>query len=503
MTVKPWGDEIGLAVPPDYQSIRDQVESWLDKNQGPLLHPLLSIQKKSVAHAVALRYCCIFDDMGLGKTAQALAINAFGGHKTTFILCPNNVKKVWVYEIKKFLGLPQSAIYIGKGSEIVTLPPKVASRYRFIIFNYEACMVAGKTPEIVHTAFLACSHHILDECHYFRNAHSARFMAYFNQLMRRPPHRLTILTGTPVDRTITDAWPYLAMLDLNPKIKERSFLSYFINPTIFSERYARVRPTQQGKPSYMGYKEHMLPEIGAMFGQRVVHRKIEKIVELKKLIIEEKWVKLLNMDLDEVLRKFKAAFSLIHSSQKKMDEWEKKDKTGDMFLAMIQNLRHEIATNKMVHTLEKATEYNKLHGQVIIFSEFVSPIMWLEKALWAWQLKSTVITGSVPHHERETRMKDFKDGKTPFLLATFGVLSEGENLQNARCMVMNDLPWQPLVIKQAQRRIWRIGQDKECYCCLIKNEADIYIERTLAMKGEMVRRLEQIFDKSQIEYKLN
>ena len=498
--MKHWGAEIGGFLPPDFAVIRRQVSEWLAKNGGPLLFPLLEVQKKSVAHAVALRYCCLFDDMGLGKTAQALAINAFGGHDCTLIICPNNVKKVWIAEIKKFLGFPASQVYVGSGAEIVTLPPKIARKYKFIIFNPEALVVAGKTPDVVPAIFKTCKHHILDEAHYFRNAHTAKFICYFNNLIKNPVHRLTVLTGTPIDRCVTDAWPYLAMLDLNPKTEGRPFLTYFLNSTVFAERYATPRSTGQGgKPTYGGYKEHALPEVGEMFGQRVIQRKIQEIVELPPLYTQDILLKL-DIDEEEVQKKFQAAFAFIHKSKKKMEEFEKGEKTDDMFLKVVQKIRHDIAMAKAPSALEMAKKYRGNHGPVIIFSEFIDPLKWIKDAAWKTGLEALLVVGEGMHlRDREENIAKFKEGKTPLLLATFGAMSEGENLQMMQVMILNDLPWQPLVIKQAQRRIWRIGQQKPCFCVTLKCASDVFVEKNIAMKQVMINKLEKMFAEKQKE----
>ena len=69
-------------------------------------------------------------------------------------------------------------------------------------------------------------------------------------------------------------------------------------------------------------------------------------------------------------------------------------------------------------------------------------------------------------------------------------------------MILNDLPWQPLVIKQAQRRIWRIGQDKECFCYIVTSKSDHFVQRALNMKGEMIAKIEADFANAQKVYKL-
>ena len=98
------GRVIGNSLPPLFHEHRAYLDNYLSKT-SPLDAPLLELQKKSVAAATALKYSAIWDDMGLSKTAQALAKNELGNHDCTLILCPNNVKKVWVAEIEKYLGI--------------------------------------------------------------------------------------------------------------------------------------------------------------------------------------------------------------------------------------------------------------------------------------------------------------------------------------------------------------------------------------------------------------
>lgn len=501
MNDETWGDIVGKLIPPDFRKIKEKILKYFQGGgKGPLRLPLLGVQQKSVAHAVGLRYCCLFDDMGLGKTAQALAINAFGGHKSTFILCPNNVKKVWAAEILKFTNTPASKIYIGKGSEITSLPLKVAQRYSYIIFNYESLVVAGKTPKYIPSVFQACQHHILDEAHYLRNAHTARFMSYYLFLRKSPVKRLTILTGTPLDRCINEAFVYLALMDLNPLREEKTFHKYFVNSTMFSERYAKSKVITGNAVStgnYSGYKPAMLPEIGKMFGDSVIRRKIHEVVELKPLRVQEVRVQMRSAETQilEVKERFAKAVSLLMGSNKKQTEWEKKEKGGDAFLKAVQKIRVDIAMEKTVYALDMAVKYYKTYGPVIIFSEFIRPLQAIKTLAFNKGLGSLEVIGEkMKLSEREESVLEFKKKKTPFLLATFGAMSEGENLQEIRTIVMNDLPWQPLVIKQAQRRIWRIGQKDECYCCMIKCDSDYFVERNIAMKQDMILTTDYMFD---------
>lgn len=491
------GSDILQCATPSFQpALRKKVLDFFETEQSKkvLNYELLNIQKKSVAQALSYRYCCIFDDMGIGKTAQALAINTLGGHSTTLILCPNNVKKVWVHEIEKFTGIKAAQVYIGSGRDLVTLPPRIAQRYKFIIFNYESLVVAGKTPKILPSVFQVCSHHILDEAHYLRNAYSKRFMTYLNFLAKAPIHTLTILTGTPIDRCINEFWVYLSMMDLNPHgNRQRKFLNTYQNSCIFSEEFAEPR----GENTFRGYKKDKLPALSDMLGGRFIQRKIQEVVELKPFRFQEVFLPnsyFPNLDMKECVKRFKRVFSLIQKSNSKSDDFEKGEAASDDFIKAAQKIRSELSCVKVKYSYAMAKKYLQSVGPTIVFFEFVQPLHIFAEYARREGLESLKVTGTgMKLHERQDSVRVFKQGQTPFLLATYGAMREGENLQQFQAMVMNCIPWQPLVLAQAQRRIWRIGQAKESYCVLMLCNGDAVVRNVVTNKQKMIQDIEKVF----------
>ncbi|MCY4584274.1 MAG: DEAD/DEAH box helicase, partial [Chloroflexi bacterium] len=485
---------IGSSLPPSYKEHRDHFTNYL-KTQSPLDVPLLDLQKKSVAAATAMKYSAIWDDMGLGKTAQALAKNELGNHDCTLILCPNNVKKVWVAEIEKFLGIRSNEIFVGKGADLINLPAVTCKKYRFIIFNYEALVVAGKYPKITPSVFTACTHHILDEAHAIRNAFTARFEVYFYHLLNNPADSLTLLTGTPIDRCINEVWPYMALIELNPHKKENDFFQYFPNLSVFSDRYAHAS-NLTGSIAYRGYQKQPFFEIKNIMGPKVIQRKIEEVVELPKLYTRDIMIPdhLFQEDMELIKNQFATAFHRVQSKVKLLDALERGvlEEAGDKALKIVQKIRSNIAIQKVVWTVDMAIKYFKFTGPTIIFSEFIEPLNEIGRLLKEQGYSSVKAIGKgMKMAEREWNIKDFKAGKHEFLLATFGAMSEGENLQYSQNIIFNDLSWQPLVIKQATRRVWRIGQDKECHVIQMLCSADAVVQRIVSSKQEMVGQFEQ------------
>ena len=198
--------------------------------------------------------------------------------------------------------------------------------------------------------------------------------------------------------------------------------------------------------------------------------------------------------MDSLRKQFASAFHRVQSKVKLLDALERGvlEESGDKALRIVQKIRSSIAIQKVEWTVDMAIKYFKFSGPTIIFSEFIEPLNEIGRLLKGQGYSSVKAIGKgMKMAEREWNIKDFKDGKHEFLLATFGAMSEGENLQYARNIIFNDLSWQPLVIKQATRRVWRIGQANECHVTQMLCSADATVQRIVSDKQEMVGKFEE------------
>ena len=491
MSLESQGAQSLAPVPPDFIDIKKRVLAYLRANtQSPLKLELLELQKQSVAHMVALRYSLLWDDMGLGKTAQALAVNLLTQSDKTLIFCPNNIKKVWFAEIMKFTHFGATDIYTGKADELVSLTDTVIDRFKFFIFNYETLRVAFKTRDIIPSIFYRISHTILDEVHRFRNSYILDYIAFYHFFSKQPSRILTMATGTPIDKYIGEVWPYLALMDMNPAVEGYPFLKRFPNQEYFNERYAILKGSKETKEGYMQnsygyYQEKTFHEIKHLIGPRVIRREIQDAVEMPK--IHSRYLRIPDSafpdkDWDEVLVKFQRLARL--QSQKKLKEDE------EIAVAAIQKLRVEIALRKAWYTYKQSLPYLQ-HGPIVIFSEFIKPLLEFQYWAQAEGHRCLMVVGrDMSLQEREDNIEEFKKAQTPFLLATFGAMAEGENLQVSNVMLFNDIPWQPSIIVQAQRRIWRIGQARECYHEIMTCRGDDFVINVVLQKEAMVKKLE-------------
>ena len=480
--------------------------------------PLLEAQRRSVAHMAALRYALCFDDMGMGKTAQAIAMGNLHNASKILILCPNIVKESWAEQILKFTDTRLNEVYIGRGHEMNFRHANLKNRFKYFIFNYEALRTSSKggvVPDIFEGPLDMV---ITDEAHNIKNPYTQNFMALFKSIMRYPPKLLLMMTGTPFDRCIIEFWTYFTMMGLNPALKGlRTFREAFPNPEHFGLDYCEqggesVEQIDGGTYSitrFRAYRPDTIHNLYSVMGPLVVRRKISDIVELPKLHIHDVYFQdgqvIPHFDepttMDEILANFKKALS--YASKRSFGEGDvkkaKANSNEDMLMAIAQKFRMMIAKAKVPSVLESL---EKLDLQVVVFSEFITPLNLIAKGLYERDITSSIVTGQMKSYDREHNLELWKKGKAQFLLATFGVLAEGANLQEGQVVAFNDIPWQPSRILQAQRRVWRIGQTEECYNLRFLCKADNFVLDVLNTKNKMIAIMDSYMQNLKMKWRL-
>lgn len=477
---------ITCPLPTWYAESRRSFEEYLGQGGSPLTQPLLSLQKRSVSHMVAMKYSALFDDMGCGKTAQTLAVSALGGHQQTLIFCPKNVTDTWVTEIQKFTNTPLSQIFTGSGQDLTNLPPSLATNFRFFIFNYESAVVAYKTRDIYPCAFKMCSHVVLDECHAVKNSYTKKYMALYYFLYQNPPDQLTLLSGTPFDKYAGEQFAYLQLLGLSPHADNSEFHKNYFNPTVFDETFSEPR----GGNSFYSYNKNQLPALAYLWGDRPIRRNIQDVTELPPLHNQEIALPpecFPGVDQDELIEKMQAAIRLM---AKMADEGTL---NGEELKVMgaIQKIRVEISKMKIRYTAEMAEKYLVKFGPPVVFFEFVESMHECAKILSQKGYPVEEIWGDISQFERSDKIERFQKENVT-LLATLGTLAEGVNLQKSNAVIFNDIPWRPLSLQQAERRVWRIGQTRPCYKVALYCDADKIVVDNILRKSQYVEEMMKI-----------
>ena len=98
---------------------------------------------------------------------------------------------------------------------------------------------------------------------------------------------------------------------------------------------------------------------------------------------------------------------------------------------------------------------------IVIFSDFVEVSKRIHKKLAEAGWEGELLTGQTPTKKRQGLVDRFQEGISPVFCCTYGAGGVGLTLTAASTMILNDRPWTPGDVLQAEDRVHRIGQTKD------------------------------------------
>jgi len=152
-------------------------------------------------------------------------------------------------------------------------------------------------------------------------------------------------------------------------------------------------------------------------------------------------------------------------------------------LELLTILRKEASKVKLEHTIEYAANAIKQGEKVVIFTWQRQTAQKIADRL-AKDATVHCVTGEDNLDTRENAVAEFQAGNGDAIVATFGALKEGVTLHSARIVIMHDLDWVPATLRQAERRVLRIGQERPCVSVwmMCKRSVDTIFATMLARK---------------------
>ena len=418
---------------------------------------------------------CLADDMGLGKTLQTLALllwnkeqrhgngkspagsqmTLFDGEATpaasltdaetppatSLIIVPASLCHNWYNEIRKFCPSMKTMIHHGAGRH------RSASQftgYDIIISSYHT--VRQDIEFFISVKFLYA---VLDESQHIKNPSSNIYRA----VMRlRAEHRI-VLTGTPVENSLTDLWTQLS----------------FVNPgllgslTFFRREFAR--PIEK---NYEEEKENRLRKIIQPF---IMRRTKEMVVRELPPVTEQ----VIHCDMsEEQAAIYEREKSAVRNSIMENIEAIGIEKSAILVLQGLMRLRqlanHPLLTDEsytggsgkfdtVTYNIESVVSEGH---KILIFSSFVKHLDlfpgWLERN----GIGYAMLTGAT--RARERVIDSFRnDDSIKVFLISLKAGGVGLNLTEADYVFILDPWWNPASEIQALSRAHRIGQEKRVF----------------------------------------
>ena len=391
------------------------------------------------------------DDMGLGKTIQALAFiqkvnHALPKEKTTpsfLIVAPTSLLYNWVNECSKFTS--ELRIKIHSGSK----------RYKEInqFENIDLIITSYGLIRNDNHLFQDAQFEIilLDESQNIKN-YSAKTTQYINKLNA---NCRIALSGTPIENTIKDLWSQMNFLNkgllgslnqFNEKYakpiekqndeKKVEELKKIIQPFLLrrtKEEVAKDLPDIQEKIIYCGMSEE----------QEKYYEKVKSEYRNNLLNIEDQ-------------KEFKASkLSILQGLSKLRQISNHPILMDDSYI--YDSGKHELLLEK-IHT--GISDGHK----ILVFSQFVTYLELLEKAILKSELSYFKLTGATSKEKRQSFVHEFQTQASPCVfLISLKAGGVGLNLTAADYVFIADPWWNPAAEAQARDRSHRIGQTKPVF----------------------------------------
>lgn len=383
-------------------------------------------QNEGVAILLRNKRSILCDEVGQGKTLQALTVASVLNGPTLYI-----TKKTLISQVQE---------------EVLNWYPNI--QHQIDIINYEQ---ASNYIKNKYTLL------IIDEAHSVKNKAAKR-----SKIIAKIAHKteyLIMLTGTPIEKSPSDIWHLMNLLDRKMWSSYWRWINYF---TEYDELPNGIRVNQR-------------PKNIEVFKSTLTDYYIRRISERTKPIFIDVEVKLYKTQLELYKLVKKEAY---------IPQYDLTIPNEISRLIYLRQLAIESSwlTNNESESvkIDKCVELINIHinDNIVIFSSFVRPLEVLYSKL------------SHKAHLFKTG-EDISFNENKIILLTFQSGGTGLNLQAASICIMLDIPQSSITFTQAIGRLDRIGQTviPTFYNILALNTVDKRVNKLMETKLDNVKKL--------------
>ena len=442
-------------------------------------------QIDAIRSARNLEYSAIFHEQGLGKTKIAIdiALDWLKGNivDCVIIVAKKGLIKNWEDEVKLHSFIKARVLRNDRMKNYYVLN----SPARIILMHYQLAKIERRRLKLFAKGKRVGI--ILDESQVIKNPDSD-LSAIFHELSGDFKRKM-ILTGTPIANRPFDIWSQIYFLDKGKSLGE-SFLDFKRNTDLTNDLHENI----ERKDDFVNALSKINKKIKSFcFRETKKSSKINlpnKIYHNIDVILNPE-----QLDYYEKYRDELGGVLLING----IPEFDNAENLLKKMLRLV-----EIASNPFIFDNEYNHEPSKYQYLIdiidnitsksekcIIWSNFIKNVEWLYRHLN--EFNPVRIHGNLKIDDRNKFIEKFKSDKTcQLLIATPASLKEGFTLTVANHCVFYDRSFSLDDYLQAQDRIHRISQEKECYVynLIAQNTIDIWIDELLGAK-ELASRLGQ------------
>lgn len=409
---------------------------------------------------------CLADDMGLGKTLQVIAYlsdRPMAGTRN-LIIVPKTLLVNWCREFAKFSPETSVASYHGAARSIDD-----ALSHKVIVTTYGTVL-----NDIDKFSVHEFDNLIIDEAQHIKNQ-STKIYRAIRLLKART--RL-ILTGTPVENNINEFWGLMTL----------------VNPAVLS----KADPFRKGADNAEAMAK--IKRITAPF----LLRRLKKDV-LTDLPEKQEQVLYCRMGEEQHELYDRMLSSIQYEIKRKNGRFEIKNNSimlnGLLYLQEI--CCHPLLLNSQYNTencsesakfdqlLDILEELYSAGHKAVIFSRFTRMLKIMEKQLIRLHYNTFYLDGQTS--DRMQVVEDFEKSENGLFLISLKAGGTGLNLVSADTAIIYDPWWNPAIEKQAEDRIYRIGQTRNVMIYRMIVEGTIE-EKVQNLQKEKSRLYEEILN---------
>lgn len=375
---------------------------------------------------------CLADDMGLGKTLQIVAYlsdHSFNGTRS-LIVVPKTLLENWRREFLKYS--PETKVYVYHGS---ARNVREIQNYQVVITTYGTLINDLDGLNLYHFENM-----VLDEAQYIKNSRSKAYRA----VKSIQAQTIIIMTGTPVENNIREYWDLMKIVNSNGM----SFKA--ISKGLEQDQIVSKVRTVTAPFLLRRFKADVLKDLPEKQDQTVYCNFDDSQKELYESMLK----------------------SIRHEMNRKAARFEMKSNSivlsGLLYLQEIcchprlipneYNINGCSESAKLDVLISMTSELYLSGHKIVIFSRFTKMLEIINRNLIKLHINVFYLDGKT--RQRQEIVDAFEQSRDGVFLISLKAGGVGINLVSADTAIIYDPWWNPAVEKQAQDRIYRIGQKK-------------------------------------------
>lgn len=492
-------------------------------------------QEEAVKFLISRKKGILAHDMGYGKTTTAIVASLEGKYKHILVICPSSIKENWKRELSMFVD--ENDITIVQGSKwddkkytiinydildnFYEIPEQTIKTSELNVDDegnvkreYKEKTIVSRSKKIIDEAMSNSQLFqakydliIIDEAHRLSNNTSNRFKIISDLIKRSKPEGIFELTGTMITNSSKNLYNLLKLIDVPVTKDWQHYMERYCGAKFFYKKnernaYTAIFCKSVGKREWaeLSYDEkRKLDEYlekhckkMCIPGEDTNMEELQEIIKpyyLRRLKTEmgglpTKTIKYLHYEMNEEERK-----SYDELWDKYLELQADKEKTEKNKKLIETSLMRQWLADKMIpKTISLTKKCIEKGHKVIIFCAYDNEI---NKFTEEFKGICVYHNGKVNEKKKNEAVDKFQnDDSIKVFIGNLQSASVGLTLIAASVVVFNNFDFTPAVNQQAEERIFRIGQTKDC-TVYYQSFNDTYFDRML----EIVHDKQEVIDK--------